>query len=175
MNRGVRELAALYGTAPTLDAVEEKRRSLGADKSADVCFEAANLCALLIDDGLRCPNALVPTGIVGSRNLRDNAMNVYATLPLQRRHAECFSHPTHGLGMHPVPIIRLPWFRELSCGWAVIAHMLHYTPLTNTCFVLRLLSDDHTKFAPLVRRVLRIETLAEDILNGPPGGNVHHW
>ena len=59
--RGVRELAALYGTDPNLQALEERRRELGVDATVALCFGAANLNALLIDDGLRCKNQLIAT------------------------------------------------------------------------------------------------------------------
>ena len=49
--RSVRDIAALLGCDPTEDAVLARRAELGPDELAARCFRAANLEAVLIDDG----------------------------------------------------------------------------------------------------------------------------
>lgn len=50
--RNLREIAELYGTVSTLHAVEEYRKSAGLQAISSVCFRAAGISAILIDDGL---------------------------------------------------------------------------------------------------------------------------
>lgn len=52
MQRNLRDIAHLYGTESSLHAVEEYRRNAGLQSIASVCFKAARISALLIDDGL---------------------------------------------------------------------------------------------------------------------------
>ncbi|KAL9679886.1 hypothetical protein QQ045_017757 [Rhodiola kirilowii] len=49
----LREIAELYGCEPSLLAVVEHRVSSGLEAIASKCFEAANVSAVLIDDGLK--------------------------------------------------------------------------------------------------------------------------
>ncbi|KAL5740889.1 hypothetical protein ACOSP7_029768 [Xanthoceras sorbifolium] len=51
--RNLRNIAELYGCESSLQAVEEHRRSSGLHSISSVCFEAANISAVLIDDGLK--------------------------------------------------------------------------------------------------------------------------
>ncbi|XP_010556518.1 PREDICTED: protein fluG isoform X2 [Tarenaya hassleriana] len=51
--RNLREIAELYGTEASLEAVEEYRRRSGLDSIASMCFKEAGFSALLIDDGLK--------------------------------------------------------------------------------------------------------------------------
>ena len=49
--RSLRDIAALLGCDPTEDAILARRAELGAEELAARCFRAANLEAVLIDDG----------------------------------------------------------------------------------------------------------------------------
>lgn len=49
----MKDIAKLYACESSLDAVEEYRKSSGLDSIAALCFKAANISALLIDDGLK--------------------------------------------------------------------------------------------------------------------------
>ncbi|XP_021289768.1 protein fluG [Herrania umbratica] len=51
--RNLREIAELYGTESSLDAVEQYRRSSGLQAISSKCFKAAGISAILIDDGLK--------------------------------------------------------------------------------------------------------------------------
>ncbi|KAK8994606.1 hypothetical protein V6N11_045686 [Hibiscus sabdariffa] len=51
--RNLRDIAQLYGTESSLDAVEQYRRSFGLQDIGSKCFEAAGISAILIDDGLK--------------------------------------------------------------------------------------------------------------------------
>ncbi|OMO73719.1 Amidohydrolase 2 [Corchorus olitorius] len=51
--RNLREIAELYGTKSSLDAVEQYRNSVGLQAIGSKCFEAAGISAILIDDGLK--------------------------------------------------------------------------------------------------------------------------
>ncbi|KAJ4705017.1 Glutamate-ammonia ligase-like protein [Melia azedarach] len=51
--RNLRNIAELYGCKSSLQAVEEYRRTSGLDLISSICFKAANIAALLIDDGLK--------------------------------------------------------------------------------------------------------------------------
>ncbi|GMJ02959.1 nodulin/glutamine synthase-like protein [Hibiscus trionum] len=84
--RNLREIAQLYGTESSLDAVEQYRRLSGLQAISSKCFKAAGISAILLDDGLKLDS-----------------------------------------------IHDIQW---------------------------------HKKFVPFVGRILRIESLAEDILNG---------
>eukprot|EP00850_Spirogloea_muscicola_P001135 SM000004S15005 [mRNA] locus=s4:709686:715436:+ [translate_table: standard] len=50
--RSVRDLAAVYGVAPSLEALEARRRELGPEGSAALLLKEAHLAAILVDDGL---------------------------------------------------------------------------------------------------------------------------
>ncbi|KAG5631629.1 hypothetical protein H5410_003346, partial [Solanum commersonii] len=52
------EICELYGSSLSLDAVEESRRCLGLEASAAVCFKAARIVTLLIDDGIKLDKKL---------------------------------------------------------------------------------------------------------------------
>ncbi|KAH0784222.1 hypothetical protein KY290_003820 [Solanum tuberosum] len=52
------EICELYGSSLSLDAVEESRRCLGLEASAAVCFKAARIVILLIDDGIKLDKKL---------------------------------------------------------------------------------------------------------------------
>ncbi|KAJ4826933.1 hypothetical protein Tsubulata_013395 [Turnera subulata] len=51
--RNVREIAELYGSGNSLQAVEEYRKCWGLERITAACFKAAGISAILIDDGLR--------------------------------------------------------------------------------------------------------------------------
>lgn len=51
--RNLREIAQLYGTEVSLEAIEEHRKTSGLDSFTFKCFEEARISALLIDDGLK--------------------------------------------------------------------------------------------------------------------------
>ncbi|GLT92285.1 hypothetical protein SLE2022_101290 [Rubroshorea leprosula] len=51
--RNLREISELYGTESSLDAVEEYRRLSGLQAISWICFKAAGISAVLIDDGLK--------------------------------------------------------------------------------------------------------------------------
>lgn len=46
------DIAGLYGTAPTLESIEEYRKAVGLNVVSTKCFDAANICTVLLDDGL---------------------------------------------------------------------------------------------------------------------------
>lgn len=50
--RGIRDIAALYGTEASLQGIEEYRMSCGLQKISSTCFKAAKIAAILIDDGI---------------------------------------------------------------------------------------------------------------------------
>ncbi|XP_069149133.1 protein fluG-like [Solanum lycopersicum] len=52
------EICELYGSSLSLHAVEESRRCLGFEASAAVCFKAARIAILLIDDGIKLDQKL---------------------------------------------------------------------------------------------------------------------
>ncbi|KAK3445465.1 hypothetical protein EUGRSUZ_A01617 [Eucalyptus grandis] len=51
--RNLRDIAKLYGTESSLKAVEEYRRTAGLQSISSLCFKAARISAVLIDDGLQ--------------------------------------------------------------------------------------------------------------------------
>ncbi|XP_023638546.1 protein fluG [Capsella rubella] len=51
--RNLREIAQLYGTQVSLEAIEEHRKTSGLDSFTTKCFQEARISALLIDDGLK--------------------------------------------------------------------------------------------------------------------------
>ncbi|KAL4340884.1 hypothetical protein GQ457_08G012100 [Hibiscus cannabinus] len=51
--RNLRDIAQLYGTESSLDAVERYRGSFGLQAIGSKCFKAAGISAILIDDGLK--------------------------------------------------------------------------------------------------------------------------
>lgn len=51
--RNLKNIAELYGCDSSLQAVEEYRRAAGLQSICSICFEAANISAVLIDDGLK--------------------------------------------------------------------------------------------------------------------------
>ncbi|XP_059063957.1 protein fluG-like isoform X1 [Cryptomeria japonica] len=50
--RSIREIAKLYNCATTLEAVEKCRSFLGLETMCSKCFSAANISAVLMDDGI---------------------------------------------------------------------------------------------------------------------------
>lgn len=52
MQRCVRDIAALYNCEASFEKVEEFRRAEGLKSIASKCFQAANISAILIDDGI---------------------------------------------------------------------------------------------------------------------------
>ncbi|KAK8666122.1 hypothetical protein V6N13_006274 [Hibiscus sabdariffa] len=54
--RNLREIAQLYGTESSLDAVEQYRRLSGLQAISSKCFKAAGISAILIDYGLKLDN-----------------------------------------------------------------------------------------------------------------------
>ncbi|TMW96298.1 hypothetical protein EJD97_007606 [Solanum chilense] len=50
--RSLNEISELYGSKLSVNAVQESRQHLGLESSANTCFKAARISALLIDDGL---------------------------------------------------------------------------------------------------------------------------
>lgn len=50
--RSLRDIAELYGSESTLDRIEEYRRSSGLQSITSMCFKAARISAILIDDGI---------------------------------------------------------------------------------------------------------------------------
>jgi predicted TIM-barrel fold metal-dependent hydrolase len=57
--RSLREVAALLGCEPTEEAVLARRTALGLEKLTEVCFRAAGLEAVLLDDGF-LPDEILP-------------------------------------------------------------------------------------------------------------------
>ncbi|CAH8375263.1 unnamed protein product [Eruca vesicaria subsp. sativa] len=51
--RNLREVAQLYGTEASLEAIEKHRQTLGLHSLTSKCFSEARISALLIDDGLK--------------------------------------------------------------------------------------------------------------------------
>ncbi|KAJ0255276.1 Nodulin/glutamine synthase-like protein [Hirschfeldia incana] len=51
--RNLREVARLYGTEVSLEAIEKHRQTLGLHSLTTKCFNEARISALLIDDGLK--------------------------------------------------------------------------------------------------------------------------
>ncbi|KAJ4904775.1 glutamate-ammonia ligase [Raphanus sativus] len=51
--RNLREVAQLYGTEVSLEAIEKHRQTLGVCSLTTKCFNEARISALLIDDGLK--------------------------------------------------------------------------------------------------------------------------
>lgn len=52
MQRSLRDIAALYGCEASLEKVEEFRKAQGLSSIGSKCFQAANVSAILVDDGL---------------------------------------------------------------------------------------------------------------------------
>lgn len=52
MQRSLRDVAGLYNCGASLPEVEAHRRSSGLQSIGSKCFASANICALLIDDGI---------------------------------------------------------------------------------------------------------------------------
>lgn len=50
--RSLRDLAELFGVAPEAEALRSARERLGVEATTRLCFDAANLEALFLDDGL---------------------------------------------------------------------------------------------------------------------------
>ena len=50
--RGLREIAELYGSEVSLSGVEEYHRCSGLQSITSICFKAARIAAILIDDGI---------------------------------------------------------------------------------------------------------------------------
>lgn len=48
----MREVAELYGSDLTLDAVQEYRSRFGVESVTEKCLKAARIAAIFIDDGL---------------------------------------------------------------------------------------------------------------------------
>ncbi|KAF8079457.1 hypothetical protein N665_1026s0014 [Sinapis alba] len=51
--RNLREVAQLYGTEVSLEAIEKHRQTLGLHSLTTKCFNEARISALLVDDGLK--------------------------------------------------------------------------------------------------------------------------
>src|ERR1051325_6707125 len=49
--RSIREIASLLGCPPSEEAIVSRRRELGLERLTELCFGAANLEAILLDDG----------------------------------------------------------------------------------------------------------------------------
>eukprot|EP00899_Mesostigma_viride_P021010 jgi/Mesvir1/28910/Mv17997-RA.1 len=58
--RSIREVAALLGCSHDLPSVVAKRAELGASKLATLMFRSSNISAMLVDDGLRFVDDLLP-------------------------------------------------------------------------------------------------------------------
>eukprot|EP00667_Euglena_gracilis_P004000 EG_transcript_4015 len=58
VRRALKDAAELLGCEATEAAVEARRQELGPEAVAERCFGAANIAALLLDDGFRIPNML---------------------------------------------------------------------------------------------------------------------
>jgi hypothetical protein len=58
LQRGVSEIAELYGCKPSLHAIEDYRKTSGLESLSSTCFGAARISGLLIDDGLELDNKL---------------------------------------------------------------------------------------------------------------------
>jgi len=52
LQRSLRDIAELYGCEGSLNGVETHRKASGLESIASKCFEAANLSAVFIDDGI---------------------------------------------------------------------------------------------------------------------------
>jgi hypothetical protein len=52
MQRSLRDIAALYNCEASLEKVEEFRTAEGLKSISSKCFQAANISAILIDDGI---------------------------------------------------------------------------------------------------------------------------
>ncbi|XP_060176962.1 protein fluG-like isoform X1 [Lycium barbarum] len=50
--RSLKEIAGIYGSNLSLHAVQESRQQFGLEPSAAICFKAAKISVLLIDDGI---------------------------------------------------------------------------------------------------------------------------
>ncbi|CAN4109571.1 unnamed protein product [Withania somnifera] len=56
--RSLKEIAGIYGSDLSLHAVQESRQRLGLESSASICFKAAKISVLLIDDGIELDKKL---------------------------------------------------------------------------------------------------------------------
>ncbi|XP_075092250.1 protein fluG-like [Nicotiana tabacum] len=56
--RSLDEICELYGSSLSLDSVQESRERLGLASSAAICFKAARIAALLLDDGIKLDKTL---------------------------------------------------------------------------------------------------------------------
>ncbi|XP_055807899.1 protein fluG [Solanum dulcamara] len=56
--RSLKEIAGIYGSSLSLHAVQESRQRFGLESSAAVCFKAAKISVLLIDDGIELDKKL---------------------------------------------------------------------------------------------------------------------
>lgn len=52
LQRGVREIAELYGCNPSLKSIEDHRKHSGIEYVSSTCLGAARISGLLVDDGL---------------------------------------------------------------------------------------------------------------------------
>lgn len=52
LQRSLRDIAELYKCEPSLDKVEDHRKSEGLASISSKCFGAANISAVFIDDGI---------------------------------------------------------------------------------------------------------------------------
>ena len=53
LQRNLKEIAQLYGTEVSLEAIEKHRQASGLHSFTSKCFKEAGISALLIDDGLK--------------------------------------------------------------------------------------------------------------------------
>uniref|UniRef100_A0A1S4DMM1 Protein fluG n=1 Tax=Nicotiana tabacum TaxID=4097 RepID=A0A1S4DMM1_TOBAC len=56
--RSLKEIAQLYGSSLSLHAVQESRQRFGLESSSAICFKAAKISVLLIDDGIELDKKL---------------------------------------------------------------------------------------------------------------------
>ncbi|KAK4345752.1 hypothetical protein RND71_035928 [Anisodus tanguticus] len=56
--RSLKEIAGIYGSNLSLHAVQESRQRFGLELSAAICFKAAKISVLLIDDGIEMDKKL---------------------------------------------------------------------------------------------------------------------
>ncbi|CAL5334664.1 unnamed protein product [Camellia sinensis] len=50
--RGIRDIAELYGSELSLDGIQKYRKGNGLQSISSICFKAARIAAILIDDGI---------------------------------------------------------------------------------------------------------------------------
>lgn len=58
LQRCLRDVSELYGSESSLHAVQQYRNSSGLDRISAMCFQAARISTLLIDDGIESDKKL---------------------------------------------------------------------------------------------------------------------